>query len=207
LEAPEATIRPTTRADESFWKFDNEPDGSTPKGFSFDRTGAGSMGTWLTRADPGAPSGPNVLAQVDTDETSSRFPMALAERPSLADVSVTVKCRPVSGRVDQACGLVARYQDKGSYYLTRANALEGNIRLYVVRDGSRQQLASVDHPVTSGGWHELRLDVQKDELAVYWEGERIIQHRDPTISKPGLIGVWTKADSVTYFDDLRARAL
>lgn len=187
--------------------FDDDAAGSTPAGFSFGRTGSGALGRWTVRAEPGAPSGANVLAQLDTDDTDSRFPVAVMNEPSLRDVRVSVRCRTISGRVDQACGLVARYRDENNYFITRANALEDNIRLYTVHDGQRHQLASWSGRVTPNAWHDYRLEVRGDHLQVFWDGQRVLDHQDATFSDAGRVGVWTKADSVAYFDDLRAEPL
>jgi hypothetical protein len=197
--APQATARART--------FDDDAVGAPPPGFSFGRTGGGAVGRWVVRAEAGAPSGPNVLAQLDTDDTDLRFPVAVMNEPSLRDVRVSVRCRTVSGRVDQACGLVARYRDENNYYLTRANALEDNIRLYTVQGGQRHQLASWSGRVTPTAWHEYRLEARGDHLEVSWDGQRVLDLHDATFGEAGRAGVWTKADSVTYFDDLRAEAL
>ena len=184
--------------------FDDDAVSAPPAGFSFGRTGSGALWRWVVRAEAGAPSGANVLAQLDADDTDMRFPIAVMEAPVLRDVRVSVRCKMVSGRVDQACGLVARYRDENNYYVTRANALEDNIRLYTVRDGQRRQLASWSGRVTPNAWHEYRLEVRGDHLEVFWDGQRVLDHHDTTFTEAGRVGVWTKADSVTYFDDLRA---
>ncbi len=186
--------------------FDDDAVNAPPAGFSFGRTGGGALGRWVVRAEAGAPSGANVLAQLDADDTDMRFSVAVMDGPVLRDARVSVRCKMVSGRVDQACGLVARYRDENNYYVTRANALEDNIRLYTVRDGQRRQLASWSGRVTPNAWHEYRLEVRGDHLQVFWDGQRVIDHHDATFAEAGRAGVWTKADSVTYFDDLRAEA-
>jgi hypothetical protein len=173
-----------------------------PQGFSFGRTGDGRPGQWVVRSEAGAPSGGNVLAQLDTDRTGFRFPLAVADAPSLRDVRVSVRCKAVSGQVDQACGLAFRFQDADNYYVTRANALESNVRLYRVVKGDRQQFASWSGKVSTGTWHALRVDAKTDHFEVYWDGAKIIDARDSTFTGAGKAGVWTKADSVTYFDDL-----
>jgi hypothetical protein len=159
------------------------------------------------QADPGAPSAPNVLAQLDADDTNFRFPLAVANEPRLRDARVSVRCKMISGRVDQACGLVARYRNEKNYFITRANTLENNIRLYAVRDGKRAELASWSGPVAPNAWHDYRIELRGDHLQVFWNGERVLDHHDSTFPEAGQVGVWTKADSVTYFDDLRAEPL
>ncbi|MBI5485820.1 MAG: hypothetical protein HY905_00655 [Deltaproteobacteria bacterium] len=186
--------------------FDGDAAGAAPAGFQFGLTGPGPQGRWVVQAETDAPTPPNVLAQVDTGDTDDRFPVAVADEPVLQDVRVTVRCKMVSGTVDQACGLVLRYRDANNYYVTRANALENNIRLYCVKDGRRHQLASWSGTVTGGVWHEYAFEARGDQFRVFWDGQQLIEQRDGTFSEAGRIGLWTKADSVTYFDDLAGEA-
>ena len=189
------------------WTFDSSAAGAAPHGFSFGRTGSGRVGQWVVRSAPDAPSAPNVLAQEDSDRTDYRFPVAVADSLLFGDVSVSVRCKPVSGHVDQACGIVWRYQDQNNYYLARANALEDNVRLYYVKDGRRIQTAGWNGKVRSGAWHELRVDMRVDRIEVSFDGKQVIQARDSKFTAPGKVGVWTKADSHTLFDDLTAAPL
>ena len=195
------------KATQRMWTFDTDRAGEAPAGFSCGRTGTGRGGRWVVQVDQEAPSAPNVLAQVDADATDYRFPVAVANEPTAKDFHLTVRCKPVSGQIDQACGLVFRYQNEKNYYVTRANALEGNIRLYHVVNGDRRQFAGWKGAVTSGVWHELRVDAQADHLEVYWDGRKTIDAHDNTFPHAGKVGVWTKADSLTYFDDLRVEPL
>jgi hypothetical protein len=209
--APVATATPSaTDAALPFaprtWSFDADAADAPPAGFDFGRTGTGRAGKWLVRPAPDAPSAGNVLAQLDADPTDYRFPVAWVKDVALRDVDVRVRCKPISGSVDEACGLVFRLQDAANYYLTRANALEANVRLYFVKAGRRQQIASHDGKVTKGEWHELRARATGDRLEVDWDGVKVIEQRDATFDAAGSVGVWTKADSVTYFDDLSATA-
>lgn len=185
------------------WDFEDSREGSAPSGFSFAKTGSGRLGQWVVTTQPDATSGTNVLAQVDPDPTDFRFPIAVVDELLLTDLRLSVRCKPVSGNVDQACGLVFRYQDENNYYVTRANALEQNIRLYHVVKGKRQQFASWNGSVTGGTWHELGVEAKGDYFTVSWDGQRVIDAHDQTLSRPGTVGLWTKADSITYFDDLR----
>lgn len=184
------------------FSFDDGKSGSAPPDFSFGLTGSGKQGRWVLVDDPSAPSGKRALAQMDADPTDYRFPIAVAASPLVADGRVTVKCKPVSGKIDQACGLVFRYLDARNYYVTRANALEGNVRLYYVKDGKREQIASWRGKVTAGTWHTYAVEFRGDHLQVIWDGATILDHHDRTFSRPGKVGLWTKADSITYFDDL-----
>lgn len=188
---------------EEIWNFDGDKVGSLPAGFRFARTGPGAQGRWIVKAEPDAPSGANVLAQLDPDDIDNRFPVAVVDGLKLKDVRVSVRCKPVSGKVDKACGLVFRYIDENNYYITRANALEDNVRLYKVETGSRRQLASWSGKVTPGVWHTLAAEAKGEDLRVFWNGKKIMEIQDVTFGQAGTVGVWTKADSVTYFDDLR----
>lgn len=163
------------------------------------------VGHWVVQADADAPSPPNVLAQIDSDRTDSRFPLAAALTPTFTDGSVSVKCKPVSGRVDRACGIVFRYQDESNYYLARANALEDNVRFYHVQNGRRIEVSTWSGRVSSGAWHDLRAEFQADHIEVYWDGTKVVDAHDRTFRGPGRVGVWTKADSFTLFDDLIAK--
>jgi hypothetical protein len=203
--APAARAAPSASGAPQSWKwtFETEAVDKPPPGFLFARTGGGSVGRWVVRAEGGS----NVVAQLDADATSFRFPLAIAEQPALRDVRVAVRCKAISGKVDQACGLVGRYRDENNYVVTRANALEGNVRLYTVKGGKREQMADHASPITANAWHELRLELRGERLQVFWDGAQVIDQRDAAFLDAGRVGLWTKADSVTHFDDLSVEAL
>jgi hypothetical protein len=144
---------------------------------------------------------------VSTDGTDYRFPVAVADAPALKDLRAEVRCRPVAGEIDRACGLVVRYRDAGNYYLARANALEGNVNLYRVVNGRRREIKGWSGSVAPNAWHSLALEARGDRLRVYWEGKPIIDAQDATFGDAGKVGVWTKADSVTHFDALSVTSL
>jgi hypothetical protein len=188
------------------WTFESDTPGKPPGGFSFARTGEGKQGSWVVRAEPDAPSGKAVLAQVDQDDTDYRFPLAVTG-PELKDLRLSVKCKPIEGKVDQACGLLFRYKDENNYYITRANALENNVRLYHVKDGRRVQFAGWNGKVAKNTWHQLTVEARGEVMLVSFDGTRVIEAKDATFPNPGKVGLWTKADSVTLFDDLTLTAL
>ena len=185
--------------------FDFEADkpGEAPQGFSFGRTGKGPPGKWVVQAVDDAPSGKNVLTQTDADRTDYRFPIAFTG-PEVKDLRISVKCRPVSGKGDQGCGLIFRLKNADNYYVARANALEDNVRLYHVVNGDRRQFAGWNGKVASGKWHELAVEAQGDHFQVFYDGRKVIDAHDKTFTDAGKFGVWTKADSVIQFDDLTA---
>jgi hypothetical protein len=197
---------PPTDAASSKWDFESDPVRKPPPGFSFARTGSGRMGRWLVQPDNDSSKGAKVLAQLDTDATSYRFPVAVADSVSLVNLRLSVRCKAVSGKVDQACGLVFRYRDENNYYVVRANALENNVRLYYVKDGKRQQFTGWDGPVLAASWHTLAVELRDDRFQVYWNNKVVIEARDRTFTESGKVGLWTKADSITYFDDLLVEA-
>ena len=189
------------------WNFEDGQENAAPSEFSFTSTGNGRVGQWVIKTEASAPSGTHVLAQVDRDTTDFRFPMAVADQPLLADLRLAVHCKSVSGKVDQVCGLVFRYQDENNYYVTRANALEDNVNLYHVVNGQRRQFAGWRGQVTGNTWHTLQAEARGDHFTISWDGQQIIDAHDQTFSQAGKVGVWTKADSVTYFDDLSVESL
>lgn len=181
--------------------------GQPPKGFEFGHTAkAGAPGKWIVQAE-----GSNkYLAQVDPDNTRSRFPVAVVSDVNAADVDLSVRFKPVSGRVDQAAGLVWRFQNEDNYYIVRANALENNVVLYKVEKGTRTDLPVKGEgrtygkkaQVPSGQWSTLRVVAAGPRFDVYLNGTKLYEVEDSTFSQAGKVGVWTKADSVTQFDDL-----
>ena len=176
--------------------FDADVVGAAPSGWTCGVTGRGSP-RWAVASEPGAPSGANVLRQ----SGSGTFPWCVRTGTSLSDGFVEVKFKPVSGREDQAGGLVWRWKDGRNYYVARANALENNVSLYYTEGGSRKTLRYVDAPVAAGAWHTLRVEFVAARIAVSLDGKRYIDVEDGHIAGPGAVGVWTKADSVTAFDD------
>jgi hypothetical protein len=176
--------------------FDSDAVGSVPAGWNCGVTGGGSF-RWGVAADPDAPSKPNVLRQTG----SGTFPWCVKDGTAITDGFVEAKFKPISGREDQAGGLVWRFKDGNHYYVARANALENNVSLYYTERGSRKTLKYVDAPVAAGTWHALRVEFAGRRIQVSLDGRRYIEFEDEHIRGPGAVGVWTKADSVTAFDD------
>ncbi len=146
-----------------------------------------------------------MLAQTSTDSTDYRFPIAVLNDDVFKDLELSVKFKPVSGSVDEAGGLVFRYTDENNYYLVRANALENNYRLYHVGNGRREQFAGANITVAPKQWHELKVVCVGNQITCFFDGNQLIQATDDTFKDAGRVGMWTKADSVTYFDDFTVR--
>jgi hypothetical protein len=179
-------------------KFDFDADsvGALPAAWIAGVTGKGSA-QWAVAADPTAPSAPHVLMQRGHGD----FPWCVLRDVALADGFVEVKFKPVSGRDDQAGGLVWRWKDGDHYYVARANALENNVSLYYTEHGRRNTIRYVDAPVSRGQWHTLRVEFAGKRIRVALDGKRYIDLDDDRIGGAGSVGLWTKADSVTAFDD------
>jgi hypothetical protein len=205
--APPETPAPLQSAGKGFsYTFDADIVGRIPAHFHEALTGQGAKPQWAVKTDPSAPSQPNVLAQLSNDKTDNRFPLAIADEGSFQDLDVSVKFKAISGEVDRAAGLIFRLKDSNNYYVVRANALEDNYRLYHVVNGRRVQFGGANFKVAPGEWHELRVECAGNKIVCYFDGAKKIEATDDTFKDAGKVGVWTKADSVTYFDDLRVTA-
>jgi hypothetical protein len=202
-------------------RFDRlKPGSGVPKGWTISMTHEGEPPRWELVEDP-APAGAAgsstrrvVFAQTSNGKTSGRFPLAVYNKARIRDGSISAKFKPVSGERDQAAGLVWRFTDPDNYYIVRANALEDNVVLYKVEKGTRIALEPVGTPsrtygvkqkVPKGEWSELRVDFSADLFQVFFNGTRIMEVRDATFPRAGAIGLWTKADSVIYFDQFQFR--
>jgi hypothetical protein len=176
--------------------FDSDAPGALPAGFLAGVTGRGSP-RWVVESDPSAPSSPNVLVQRGAGD----FPWCVRPDVRLADGYVDVMFKPIEGRRDQAGGVVWRWQNGDNYYVARANALENNVSLYYTQDGRRVTIEYHDAPVAARQWHRLRVDFAGARMRVTLDGATYIDRTDTHIARAGAVGVWTKADSVTAFDD------
>ncbi|MDI3562410.1 family 16 glycoside hydrolase [Bradyrhizobium sp. Arg816] len=185
--------------------FDNSPVGMPPEGWTLTKTGQGQS-KWTVEADATAPSKPNVLKQ----SGRATFPVAIKSDTSIGDGFVEVKFKAVAGSEDRAAGIIWRAKDADNYYVVRANALEDNVVLYKTIKGVRTSLDivgrkggyGVSTSVAAGQWHSLRCDFTGSRFKVAYDGKPLFEVEDTTIAEAGMIGLWTKADSVTLFDDL-----
>ena len=191
-----ATIFTATAAFADTTNFDADKPGALPAGWVAGVTGSGEP-RWAIEADNTAPSAPNVLKQGG----KGTFPWCVKKDVSLADGFVEVKFKPLSGKQDQAGGVVWRWKDGNNYYVARANALEDNVSLYYTANGRRNTIKYVDAPVPANVWRTLRVEFADQRIKVALDGKTYIDIENSRISGPGAVGVWTKADSVTAFDD------
>ena len=190
--------------------FEKGEEGKTPPGFTAALTGGGGDVAWVVQSDATAPSGKRVLAQTSTDKTNKRYPLCVYDAFSGKDVDVSVRFKTISGEVDQAAGIVWRYRDKDNYYVVRANALENNVVLYKTQGGVRTDLKlkgkdsgyGMKADVPKDHWSTLKVSAVGDSFIVSLNDQRLFEVVDATFAEAGKVGVWTKADSVTRFDDL-----
>jgi hypothetical protein len=184
--------------------FDNAETGTLPANWKGTKTGKGEP-KWAVVADDSAPSTPNVLKQ----SGEATYPVCLKDDTRLKDGFVEVKFKPISGKADQAGGIIWRAKDADNYYIARANALEDNVVLYKTVKGKRTSLDivgrkggyGVEEKVASGQWHTLRVQFAGNKFTLYFDGKKLFEVVDDTFAEAGQVGVWTKADSVTLFDD------
>jgi len=180
--------------------------GSPPEGFTLARTGQGGPAQWRVAADPSAPAG-KAIEQVSTDRTDYRFPLAVYEATSAANLEVAVRFKAVAGKVDQAAGIALRLRDADNYYVARANALEDNVRFYRVVKGRREQLEGANLKVSANEWHNLGLRAEGDRFTVSFDGKVLFSATDKTFAEAGKVALWTKSDSVTRFEQISITTL
>jgi hypothetical protein len=173
------------------WNFDKDQTGYVPRGFE------AYSGQWKVKADPTAPSQPNVLAQEATHET---WPGIVVKESNYGDLWAEVKFKTISGQEDQAAGIIFRYQDKGNFYLLRANADEDNVELFQFVHGIRMSIKGQNIKVPHGAWQALGVEVVGSSITCFFNGQELFTVKHDRYQN-GKVGLWTKADSVTYFDN------
>ena len=176
--------------------FDSDVPGSLPLAWEQGVTGRGAA-KWAVRQDASAPSKPNVLQQSGT----GTFPWCVLRKTSVENGFIEVRFKALAGKEDQAGGVVWRWKDGNNYYVARANALESNLSLYYTEGGRRNTIKYVDAPVPPKVWHTLRVEFSGRRISVALNGKTYIDLEDAHVSGGGAVGLWTKADSVTAFDD------
>ncbi len=177
------------------WTFDADPLGRLPQGVTV------FSGNWSVRSESDTPGSPNALCQTGI----ATFPAMTLSDIIYTDVLVQTRFKPVSGNTDRAAGIIFRVQDKDNYYIVRANALEDNVNIYKYVNGSRITLKEGTAKVLSGQWQEMSVEVVGSRIRSFLNGRLVVETTDDTF-KSGKVGLWTKADSVTCFDDVEVRA-
>lgn len=182
------------------WNFDAEPADALPKGY------ASVAGEWKIVADETAPSKGHALAQLAQSEENT-FNIVLLDEPVAQNVDINFRFKTISGKIDQGCGAVWRAKDDKNYYLCRYNPLEGNLRIYKVLDGVRTIIHSLEDVEEGTGWQSFRLVCNAKRIEGHLNGEAKFSITDEAIKDAGKVGLWTKADAVTHFDDLEIKVL
>jgi hypothetical protein len=179
------------------WNFDGDKIGRVPEGFSIQK------GEWKVVADPTAPSQPHALAQL-AKNSGSTYNLILVSGINYKNVDLSVRMKAIAGQEDQGGGLVWRAKDADNYYVARFNPLEDNYRFYKVEKGKRTELKSADVK-HSQGWYTLRVTIEGDFIQCFYDGKKVLEAKDSTFAGPGRIGLWTKADAQSQFDDLKVK--
>ena len=192
--------------------FESMNENALPMGFSIGLTGDGGPPSWIIQRQDDSKGASNAVVQNSFETRNYRFPLTIYDEILAKDIDLSVRFKPMSGRIDRAGGLVWRYQDSKNCYVVRANALENNVVLYKFENGKRSDLKPIgaslfaygkDAPVPSGQWSTLRIVVRGDVFSEWLNDEHLFDVEDKTIHTAGRVGLWTKADSVTGFDDLK----
>lgn len=186
------------------WDFEDATEGKLPQGWTATKTGDGEGSVWKVVEDKMAPKGSKVLAQTAASP-GPLFNLCVADDTEFQDVELSVSFKAVTGKIDQGGGMVWRYLDADNYYVARFNPLEDNLRLYKVIAGKRIQLATKEElEAPPDEWHKLTVTMKGDQIECALNGKKYLEVKDDTFKKVGRVGLWTKADAQTYFDDLIA---
>ncbi len=185
------------------WSFDDATPGQVPPGFRISETGAaGSPARWEVRVDPSAPTSPHVFGIAATKNTKATYNLALIPGTRYDDVDLSVMVRADTGTLDQGGGPIWRVTDEHNYYIARWNPLEKNARFYVVEGGARSALGKVELELDPEAWHSLRVVAEGARMELFINDVPVLRVSDDTHSQAGMVGLWTKADAGTWFDDL-----
>jgi hypothetical protein len=187
---------------ERTFRFKKEDAGKVPAGWKAAKTGQGEGSVWKVVADDTAPSKSGYVLAQTAESPSNVFNICVADDTNYKDVEISVAFKAIKGKNDQGGGLVWRYKDANNYYICRMNPLEDNFRVYKVQDGKRSQFASADVKVPAGEWHRMKVEQKGEHIECYLDSKMYLDVKDDTFKGAGKIGLWSKADAQSYFDDL-----
>lgn len=186
------------------FRFTKEDVGKLPTGWKAGKTGEGEGSVWKVIEDATAPSKSGVVLAQTAEGPGPLFNLCVVEDSNRLDVEASVAFKAVKGKKDQGGGILWRYQDANNYYVARMNPLEDNYRVYKVVAGKRIQLGTREElKVPAGEWHTLKIKQAGDRIECYLDGKKELEAKDDAIAKAGKVGLWTKADAQTYFDDFK----
>lgn len=187
--------------------FETEPDGKLPAGWVSAKTGAGEGSVWQIVAYEANGKKGRALAQTSSAGPNALFNLCVYEGAKYGDVDLSVRVKAVSGQNDRGGGLVWRYLDANNYYVARWNPLEDNFRVYHVVNGKRTQLATADIKLAHDAWHVVHAVERGNHIQCYLDDKLLLDVRDETIKGAGAVGLWSKSDAVTWFDDFSIASL
>lgn len=185
------------------WDFEAAKVGELPSGWTAAQTGEGTGSVWKVAQDGTR----KVLAQVSSDGPNRCFNLCVVNATNYKELELSVSIKAISGKNDQGGGAVWRYRDADNYYTARWNPLEDNFRVYKVEQGKRTQLETADFKVPSERWHTIKISHVGADIRCYLDDQLHLQAKDDTFAASGKIGLWTKSDAVSYFDDLAVMEL
>ncbi len=188
-----------------FLDFENVPLGTIPDGWKIEATRQrGPLATWEVIEDDKAPSGQKVLALTRVNHDSgSTFNLCWTNKVEFLNGEISVRFKPVTGRIDQGGGIMWRVQDRNNYYVARFNPLEDNFRIYFVANGHRMMINSARVRLSSDRYHTMKIVQHDDTYECYLDGKRYLHGTDERFKSKGGVGLWTKADAATRFDDFK----
>ena len=203
-------IAPYLNAEEKLkWDFEETEIASVPTGWKVEATNPrGQRALWEVLVDSQDDQKTNVLGMIKAnDGFGGTFNLCWIDTIQIANAEIEVKFKALEGVEDQGGGPIWRVQDADNYYVARANPLENNFRLYYVKDGARRTLDSVRVKVPTNTWHTIKIIHTGTHIEGYLNGKKYLEWNDATFPDAGGVGVWTKADAVTYFDDLKLKRI
>lgn len=191
---------------ERVFKFSKSDLGNVPTGWKAEKTGKGEGSNWKVVADKTAPSKSGYVLAQTAKSPGGVFNICVAEDTNYKDVELSVSFKAIAGESDQGGGFVWRYKDHNNYYVCRMNPLEDNYRVYHVVNGKRIQIGAKEGiKVPVGEWHKLKVEVKGNKMEGYLDGEKMWEVTDDTFKDAGKVGLWSKADAQSHFDEFKAK--
>jgi hypothetical protein len=186
--------------------FSKEDAGKVPAGWKEARTGKGEGSVWRVVADASGPGKTGYVLMQTAEGPNPMFNLCVVEDSKYQDLDLQVAFKAVKGKLDQGGGLVWRYTDADNYYIARMNPLEDNFRVYKVVKGKRIQLATKEEiKIPAGEWHKIRITQKGEQIECYLDGKKELEAKDATFKQAGKIGLWTKSDAQTRFDNVQVK--
>ncbi len=189
------------------WTFDGEQIGGLPKGFRATETsGTGTRATWKVVADVSAQSKSQIVALTESKNSGQTYNLLIAQKTQFKDLEIEVMVKALGGKEDQGGGPIWRAKDENNYYISRWNPLEDNFRVYFVKNGRRKQIGTATIKADPTAWHKIKIEHKGNRLVAEFDGRKLIELRDDTFPDAGMVGLWTKADATTGFDDFEVES-